>query len=341
VTALLETHKAADIILIQEIPWANYKRIASVTNKAGDIVMGMVRHAFFICMGDTESSSVCFYINKHLLHLSLVIEDVQGLDKDVALMLRLTQDGGKHHMRILNIYNYPKQMCAAKALIDNEDMLSTIDLCMGDFNMHHPLWDPQETNTRPNTLAHELVAILQGHLNLCLINSAESSYTWSSNNATVKDQVLDLAWVERSIAPYLHLDVDLLGRFNSNHVVLLLTLSCTREQPPQRSTIKQGSKTSAAFVNDLKELFHALPSSYVSYDQVQSTCNDLYQRLNRLWHKHAITPRPSRHSSSWWNDECSEICRHLSQMHTALRGKKKARKSLLSSSGDPDSLDCL
>jgi hypothetical protein len=71
---------------------------------------------------------------------------------------------------------------------------------------------------------------LQGHLNLCLVNRLDNGYTWSFNNAAVKDQVLDLVWAEQSIAPNVHLDIDMAGRFNSDYAILLFMLPCTREQ---------------------------------------------------------------------------------------------------------------
>jgi hypothetical protein len=341
VTALLETHKSADVILIQEMPWANYKRIASATDKAGDIVMGTVRHTSFVCIEDSKTSSVCFNVNRQLAHLSPVIEDVAGLDKDNTLVLCLTLMKEKRQVRLMNIYNHPKDMSAVKALIDNEDMLPAIELCMGDFNMHHPLWNTPESNTRPSALAQDLVAVLQGYLNLCLINRGSNGYTWSSNNAVVKDQVLNLTWTEQSTAPEVSLDVDMLGRFNSDHTVLLLTLPCGEIQIPQRPTIKRGLKTGALYVADLRKLLLALPLMYTSYNHVQDICNDLYCDFDCIWHKHATFPRPSRHSSSWWNNKCSDMCKRLSQMCSALRDKKKTRRYLLSKPTGHNHTDCV
>jgi hypothetical protein len=142
VTALLKMHKSADVILIQEMLWANYKQVASATNKAGDIVTGTVRHASFVCIGNSKTSSVCFYMNRRLAHLSPIIETVTGLDKDNTLVLHLASNNRKNNICIFNVYNHPKNMSAIRALIDNEDMLLSINLCMGDFNIHHPLWDP-------------------------------------------------------------------------------------------------------------------------------------------------------------------------------------------------------
>jgi hypothetical protein len=190
-------------------------------------------------------------------------------------------------------------MTAARAIIDNEDVLPHIDLCMGDFNMHHPLWDPQGVNNRPSRLAQDLIGTLQGHLNLCLANAPENACTWSSNNPKVNDQVLDLVWIERSKAVNARLDIDMNGRFNSDHAVLLLTLPCERVAILDRPTIKRGSKTGYLFSTDLRKLLSTLPGSYHSYNMVQKTCQELYTDLDKIWLKHAKNPRPSRHSSSW------------------------------------------
>jgi hypothetical protein len=118
-------------------------------------------------------------------------------------------------------------------------------------------------------------------------------------------------------------------RFNSDHAILLLTLPCEVVTSRARPTIKRGSKTGYIFSADLRKIFSSLPGTYDSYDAIQQTCNNLYQDLDCVWHLYATNPRPSRHSNSWWNDECSEICKRLSQMCSSLRNKKKQRKSLL------------
>jgi hypothetical protein len=267
-TAILETHQSADIIMIQEMPWVDYKRVASATNKAGDIVTGTIRHASFVCIGDSKTSSVCIYVHRRLTHLSPVAEEVTGLDRDNTLLLRLTLSNKNRFIRILNIYNHPKTMSAMRGLIDNEDMLPCIDVCLRDFNMHHSLWDPPDTNSRPSALAAGLIATLQGLLGMCLINSSEHTCTWSSNNVSARDQVLDLAWVEHSKAHTAVLDIDMMGRFNSDHAILLLTLLCDIKALPPRPTIKQGSKTGYLFSMKICKLFHLLPTDYGLYEDV-------------------------------------------------------------------------
>jgi hypothetical protein len=135
------------------MPWANYKRVASATNKDGDIVTGTVCHQSFICVGDTSTSAMCFYVNKRLSHCSLVLEQATGLEADSTLILNLSVSSNGVHIRLMNVYNHPKDMKAVRAIIDNKDMLSCLDLCIGDFNMHHSLWDSQDINNRPSALA--------------------------------------------------------------------------------------------------------------------------------------------------------------------------------------------
>jgi hypothetical protein len=137
--ALLKTHMAADVVLIQKMPWANFKCIVSSTSKNSDVVSGTVRHALFVCIRDTATSIVCFYVNKRILHLSPVTEKITGLDENNTLVLTLTLDEGKSQVQIVNVYNHSKNMSAIHNIIDNEDILPRIDLCIGDFNMHHPL----------------------------------------------------------------------------------------------------------------------------------------------------------------------------------------------------------
>jgi hypothetical protein len=299
ITALLETHKATNVVMIQEMPWANYKWVASAINKEGDIIISTVRHRSFTCMGDSPTSAVCFYVNKHLSHCSPVLENVIGLETNNILLLNLLIDDEGTQIRLMNVYNHPKDMKAVRTIMDYEDMLPHINLCMGDFNMRHPLWNPQGVNNKPSPLAQDLIGTLQSHLNLCLVNAPDNVCTWSSNNSKLNNQVLDLAWVEKSRACEAKLDMDINGRFNSDHAILLLTLPYAIIAPQARPTIKRGSKTGCLFLADLRKLFSTLPETYNSYDEIQEISYKLYRDLDRVWLKHATNPRPLCYSTLW------------------------------------------
>jgi hypothetical protein len=105
------------------------------------------------------------------------LENVVGLEANNVLLLNLSIDNEGTMVRLMNVYNHPKNIRAVRTIIDNKDMLPHIDLCMGDFNMHHLLWDPPGVDNRPSQLAQDLIGTLQGHLNLCLVNAPDNTCT--------------------------------------------------------------------------------------------------------------------------------------------------------------------
>jgi hypothetical protein len=113
-------------------------------------------------MGDSPTSTVCFYINRKLSHLSPVLKNIIGLSNNNILLLDLTMEDRGRHIRILNIYNYPKTMDTAHAIIDNEDMLLQLNLCMEDFNIYHLFWNVPGLDNRPSKIAQDFIYTLQG-----------------------------------------------------------------------------------------------------------------------------------------------------------------------------------
>ncbi|KIP08670.1 hypothetical protein PHLGIDRAFT_68997, partial [Phlebiopsis gigantea 11061_1 CR5-6] len=80
------------------------------------------------------------------------------------------------------------------------------------------------------------------------------------------------------------------------------------------ANIKRGSEEGAAYVRTCRSLFNAIPLEYESREHVERIGTWLGERLESIWDQYATVPRPSRHSKSWWNAECSAVVKELRQL---------------------------
>ena len=73
-------------------------------------------------------------------------------------------------------------------------MLHSSSIVLGDFNTHHPWWDPL---ARTSTSAQELVEWLEGH-KLALLNTPKTGTFFRPHLA--RESILDLTFATNSLA---------------------------------------------------------------------------------------------------------------------------------------------
>lgn len=124
-SVLLETHKNADFILIQECFWGPIKTVASPSNPAGSTYTNTISHPQFLCLGAQEHSRVTTYINKRLAHLhpSICKNEISHPD---MLLVQVSIEGNP--FRILNIYNDCRTHEASRFLVERSLHLPPIML---------------------------------------------------------------------------------------------------------------------------------------------------------------------------------------------------------------------
>ena len=112
-------------------------------------------------------------------------------------MLVLDIIEGDVKIQLLNIYNEADQAKLGPSTLDRclySRILEPSSILLGDFNTHHPWWDPL-ANT--STGANELVEWLEEH-DLSLLNTPGTGTFYRPNLA--RESVLDLTLATSSLA---------------------------------------------------------------------------------------------------------------------------------------------
>ncbi|KAI0076695.1 hypothetical protein K474DRAFT_1574267, partial [Panus rudis PR-1116 ss-1] len=68
------------------------------------------------------------------------------------------------------------------------------------------------------------------------------------------------------------------------------------------------------------------PRSYASANDVEAAGESIQRALDDAWRRYATPPRPSLHSKSWWNADCSQLhrqikskCNEISNLRSSLQ----------------------
>ena len=136
INTILKTQHHFDIILIQEPPWSEIRKIPSSTNCDGESFMGTCHHPNWIMFARTPSSSndflrVITYINIQLSSLRFLLRNDIFNHRDVNLISFINND--ICHF-ILNVYS-DSSHSALKYLKDSKANISNVFLMTGDFNI--------------------------------------------------------------------------------------------------------------------------------------------------------------------------------------------------------------
>jgi len=140
VHSLLEMQNHYDIILIQEPPWSEIRKVPSSSNSEGDPLIGTTHHPNWIMFGrfpldSNDSPKVISYVNICLSSLCfLLCKDVIN-HRDINLISFFNDNTC---FFILNIYS-DSSHSALKYLKDTEANIGNILLITGNFNIRDHL----------------------------------------------------------------------------------------------------------------------------------------------------------------------------------------------------------
>ena len=105
---------------------------------------------------------------------------------------------GALKMQLINVYNaiHPEDPNSILTILREDILPTTLDnssLLLGDFNIHHPWWDPLRP---PSTHATHLISYIEAH-SLRLLNKPGEGTFYRSNMST--PSVLDLSFATSGI----------------------------------------------------------------------------------------------------------------------------------------------
>ena len=158
---------------------------------------------------------------------------------------------GKSQIQLLNVYHEENQLGHGPKTIERlftRDLYSNT-LLLGDFNTHHPWWDPF---TKPSFGANELVDWFENN-DLALINTPGTGTYFRPGLA--RESVLDLTLATRSLASRIH-DWQVLPDLGSDHFGILFTVAGTQpnlvDNPTQQTRFNTALANWDLFTTSLK-----------------------------------------------------------------------------------------
>ena len=143
IQTLLETQKDFDIILIQEPPWSEIRKVPSSSNSEGDPFIGISHHPNWIMFSrnptdNNDSPRVVSYVNICLSPLCFLLRKDIINHRDINLLSFVNNN---LFFFILNVYS-DSSHSALKYLKDTEVNIDNVLIMTGDFNTRDSLWDP-------------------------------------------------------------------------------------------------------------------------------------------------------------------------------------------------------
>ena len=136
INTILETQNQFDIILIQEPPWSEIRKIPSSVNCDGEPFMGTCHHPNWIAFARSPSNSndfprVITYINICLSPLRFLLHKDIFNHRDINL-ISFSNNDICHY--ILNVYS-DSSHSALKYLKNTEVNINNVLIMTGDFNI--------------------------------------------------------------------------------------------------------------------------------------------------------------------------------------------------------------
>ncbi|CAA7271389.1 unnamed protein product [Cyclocybe aegerita] len=116
----------------------------------------------------------------------------------------------------------------------------------------------------------------------------------------------------------------------SDHVPICTDLDIGPEPPGSGlRAIKPGSEAEKSFISDILQDLATIPvAAPATKEGVEGLADAIATAFSDTWLAHSTKSKPTKHSKSWWTDECSETFRvyQLSRLLTDYNKFKKAYK---------------
>ena len=229
-----------DLVVVQE-PWTTSSVDVSLTRS--------ILHPSFNQLLPTDRSlrpRTLVYVARAFRPTVTISDDPSDPD---LLVINIIE--GKSQIQLLNIYHETNQLGHGPKTIErlfNRQILPNT-LLLGDFNTHHPWWDPF---AKPSLGANELVDWFDNN-DLTLINTPGTGTYFRPG--LIRESVLDLTLATSSLASRI-LDWQVLPDLGSDHFGILFTVAGTQpnlvDNPTQQSRFNTALANWDLFATSLK-----------------------------------------------------------------------------------------
>ena len=262
INTILETQNQFDIILIQELPWSEIRKIPSSSNCDGELFMGTCHHLNWIAFARSPSNSQDFprvitYVNICLSSLRFLLHKDIFNHRDINL-ISFSNNDTCHY--ILNVYS-DSSHSALKYLKDTEVNINNVLIMTGDFNICDNLWDPSFQFHSP--ISNNLIMIADS-FDLALSSPTNPDPTRFSDTAGGSNSVIDLMFLRHGSAELDNHTILTESRLSSDHAPLSINIPIFEETVQLlKFTIPPKSNQELVFIKDIISNFKSLDTSNI------------------------------------------------------------------------------
>ena len=305
INTILEIQNQFNIILIQEPPWSEIRKIPSSSNCDGELFMGTCHHPNWIAFARSPSNSQDFprvitYVNIRLFSLRfLLCKDIFN-HRDINL-ISFSNNDTCHY--ILNVYS-DSSHSALKYLKDTEVNINNVLIMTGDFNIRDNLWDP--SYQFHSSISDDLIMIADS-FDLALSSPTNLGPTRFSDTAGESNSVIDLMFLRHGSVELNNHTILTESRLSSDHAPLSINIPIFKETIQSlKFTIPPKSNRELAFIKDIISNFKSLDTSNIdNSEKLKRLINQLGSIVEQSWTKNAKKSRITKHSKQWWMESCS------------------------------------
>ncbi|CAA7270784.1 unnamed protein product [Cyclocybe aegerita] len=270
----------------------------------GDEVIGAPKHPNSLQMvhiKEGEVPRVIAYVSTRLSRYRPAMHPDIVDHRDI-LVLSLFSRGKV--LNLMNIYS-DDQHTAIEHLAARVHSLPPFIYMAGDFNCISTTWDDYEHGESSTAISLQDTA---SQIGLEWARPSNHGPTRISPNPNQRSNVLDLVFLAPSeiLISMPRLEHDLQGP--SDHVPICTDLDVSPEPPRSgRRTIKPGSEAEKSFISDILWDLAAIPvTAPATKEGVEALADAIVTVFSDAWLVHSTESKPTKHSKSWWTDECSE-----------------------------------
>ena len=301
---ILETLNQFDIILIQEPPWSEIRKIPSCSNCEGEPLIGTCHYPNWISYARSSPNSdeyprVITFINICFSSLQFLLRKDIFDHHDICL-ISFFNNGVCYY--ILNVYSDSSHL-VLKYLKDTEVNISNVLLMTGDFNIRDSLWDL--SFPFHSSISDDLIMIVDS-FDLSLSSPTNPGPMRFLDTTGESNSVIDLMFLRHGSAELDNHSILPDYCLSSDHAPLVIDIPIAEEFiQSSKFTIPPNSEQEAKFIKDVILSFSKLDTFLIeNIDNLESTVDQFKAIVDQMWVKNAKKSRFSKHSKQWWSESC-------------------------------------
>ena len=212
----------------------------------------------------------------------------------------------------MNIYSHSSHS-TLKYLKDTEMNILNLLIMTGDFNIRNSIWDLSFSHH--SAISDDLM-IIADSFNLYLSISTYYVPTRYLDMTGDSNSVIDLMFLQSGSTKLNNHSIHPDWQLSLDHAPLTVLISITEENIIlSKFSIAKNSKEEASFIKDISYAIKNIDTTDLSdIYLLEDIINTLASKIKNIWRANSKQVNITRHSKSWWSEECSLV---LSNYRTA------------------------